>query len=79
MRILRIIAGGALMLVGGYLALVSLVVGCTRQSQAMSEGDAVQWLLFLQGLPPSIGTYVVGFVGMVLAGLGWAVASGGRG
>ena len=50
MRILRIIAGGALMLVGGYLALVSLVVGCTRQSQAMSEGDAVQWLLFLQGV-----------------------------
>jgi hypothetical protein len=78
MRILRIIAGIPLMLVGGYLALVSLVVGCTQQSQAMADGDPVQWFLFIQGLPPSIGTYVVGLIGMLLMGAGYAVMTSGR-
>lgn len=78
MRIIRIILGVPLILVGGYLALVSLVVGCAVQGDAMARGDGVQWLLFSQGLPPTIGTFVVGVVGMLLIGVGWAIASGGR-
>ena len=78
MRIIRIILGVPLILIGGYLALVSLVVGCAVQGDAMSRGDGVQWLLFSQGLPPTIGTFVVGIVGMLLIGVGWAIASGGR-
>lgn len=77
MRILRLLVGIPLILVGLYLALVSLVVGCTVQGDAMARGDGLQWLLFSQGLPPTIGTYVVGVAGMLLIGLGWAIASGG--
>ena len=70
MCVLRILIGVPLMLVGAYLALVSLLVGCAVQGDAMSRGDGVQWLLFSQGLPPTIGTYVVGAVGMLLIGAG---------
>ena len=79
MKIIRWLAGGALILIGGYLALVSLVVGCTVQNQAMAEGSATQWFLFLQGLPPNIGTWIVGAVGMLLIGCGLALVDGARG
>jgi hypothetical protein len=78
MRIIRILIGVPLIVVGAYLALVSLVVGCAVQGDAMARGDGLQWLLFSQGLPPSLGTFVVGVVGMLLIGAGWAIASGGR-
>ena len=35
--------------------------------------------LLLTGLPTSVGEWVVGALGMVLIGLGWALATGGRG
>lgn len=78
MKIIRWLAGGVLILVGGYLALVSLIVGCTVQNQAMADGSATQWFLFAQGLPPNIGTWIVGAVGMLLIGLGYSIASGGK-
>jgi hypothetical protein len=46
------------------------------QNQAMAEGSATQWFLFLQGLPPNIGTWIVGAVGMVLIGCGLALVDG---
>ena len=79
MRILRIIIAIPFVLVGGYLALVSVLVGCTVQGDAMARGDGWQWLLFSQGLPPTLGTYVVGLVGMVLIGIGITIGGGGRG
>ena len=78
MMILRILLAIPCFLVGGYLALVSLIVGCTVQHQAMAEGSATQWFLFMQGLPPNIGTWIVGIVGMVLIGCGFALADGAR-
>lgn len=76
MMILRILLAIPCFLLGGYFALVSLIVGCTAQSEAMAEGSATQWFLFLQGLPPNIGTWIVGAVGMVLIGCGLALVDG---
>jgi len=39
----------------------------------MAEGSATQWFLFMQGLPPNLGTWVVGVVGMLLIGCGLAL------
>ena len=78
MKSIRWLVGGALMIIGGYLALVSLLVGCTIQNQAMADGSATQWFLFAQGLPPSIGTWIVGAIGMLLIGLGYSIAAGGK-
>ncbi len=77
MRIIRIILSIPLFLVGGYLALVSLLVSCTMQSNGMARGSITQWFLFSQGLPNSLGTWVVGALGMILIGCGYAVAAGG--
>jgi hypothetical protein len=76
MMILRILLAIPCFLLGGYLALVSLIVGCTVQSNAMANGSATQWFLFLQGLPPNIGTWIVGVVGMLLIGCGLALVDG---
>jgi hypothetical protein len=76
MMILRILLAIPCFLLGGYFALISLVVGCTVQNQAMAEGSATQWFLFLQGLPPSIGVWIVGVVGMLLIGCGLALVDG---
>jgi hypothetical protein len=46
------------------------------QNQAMADGSATQWFLFLQGLPPSIGVWIVGVVGMLLIGCGLALIDG---
>ena len=46
MKIIRWLAGGVLMLCGGYLGLVSLIVGYAVQNQAMVAGSARQWFLF---------------------------------
>ncbi len=43
MRIIRIILSIPLFLVGGYLALVSLLVSCTMQSNGMADGSMTQW------------------------------------
>lgn len=76
--ILRILLAIPCFLLGGYFVLVSLIVGCTVQQQAMVDGSATQWFLFLQGLPPNIGTWIVGAVGMVLCGCGMALVDGAR-
>ena len=73
MKLLRILLAIPCFLLGGYFALISLVVGCTVQSQGMAEGSATQWFLFMQGLPPNLGTWVVGVVGMLLIGCGLAL------
>lgn len=77
MRILRIVIAVPVALVGAYLALVSLLVGCVVQSNAAASGDVGQLLLMSQGLPPSIGTWLVGAVGMLLLGAAYAIAFGG--
>ena len=77
MRILRIVLALPFLLVGGYLVIVSLLAGCVIQSNAVARGDATQLFLLSQGLPPSIGTWLVGLVGMVLLGVGYAIAAGG--
>jgi hypothetical protein len=78
MMILRILLAIPCFLLGGYFALISLVVGCTVQGNAMADGSATQWFLFLQGLPPSIGVWIVGVVGMLLIGCGLALVDGGK-
>lgn len=78
MGIIRILLAIPCFLAGGYLALISLIVGCTVQRQGMAEGSGTQWFLFLQGLPPNIGTWIVGAVGMVLIGCGLALIDGAR-
>ncbi len=47
------------------------------QSNGMARGSMTQWFLFSQGLPNSLGTWVVGALGMILIGCGYAVAAGG--
>jgi predicted MFS family arabinose efflux permease len=76
MMILRVLLAIPCFLLGGFFALISLVVGCTVQNQAMTDGSATQWFLFLQGLPPSIGVWIVGVVGMLLIGCGLALIDG---
>ncbi len=78
MRIIRIIIGVPLMLVGGYLALVSLVVGCATTQQGVANGSILTGVLWLQGMPTSIGEFVLGALGMLLIGGGYAIAAGGR-
>lgn len=75
MRLLRIVLALPLFLVGGYLALVSLLIGCANLAAGPPERSG---LILLTGLPTSVGEWVVGAAGMLLIGLGWAVASGGR-
>ncbi|MGI9116438.1 MAG: hypothetical protein ACR2JV_02235 [Gaiellales bacterium] len=79
MKILRVLLAIPCLLIGGYLVLVSLLVGCTVQHQAMAEGSTTQWLLWSQGLPPTIGTWLVGAAGMLLCGFGIALLDGVRG
>lgn len=79
MRIVRLLLGIPLLLVGAYLALVSLLASCVVQSQGVAEGDPVQILLLSQGLPATLGSWVVGIVGMLLGGLGFGIAFGGDG
>ena len=76
MMSLRILLAIPCFLLGGYFALVSLLVGCAVQGQGMADGSATQWFLFLQGLPPSIGVWIVGVVGMLLIGCGLALVDG---
>jgi hypothetical protein len=75
MRLLRIALALPLFIVGGYLALVSLLVGCANLAAGPPERSG---LILLTGLPTSVGEWVLGAAGMLLIGLGWAVASGGR-
>lgn len=77
MRVLRIVLALPFLLVGAYLGLVSFLAGCVIQSSAVSRGDVGQLLLMSQGLPPTIGTWLVGIVGMLLIGIGFAIATGG--
>ena len=75
MRLLRILAAIPLIAVGAYLALVSLLIGCAN----LAAGPPARTGFFLlTGLPTSIGEWVVGAIGIVLIGLGWALATGGR-
>jgi hypothetical protein len=69
MRVLRIILAIPCFFVGVYLAGVSLLVGCAQAAE--SPGNAAFYVI--TGLPPSIGTFVIGIVGMVLIGLGYAL------
>ncbi|MBM3680048.1 MAG: hypothetical protein FJW81_01740 [Actinobacteria bacterium] len=75
MRLLRIALAIPLIAVGAYLALVSLLVGCASLAAGPPERTG---LPLLTGLPTSLGEWVVGAAGMVLIGLGWALATGGR-
>ena len=75
MRLLRIALALPLFVVGGYLALVSLLVGCANLAAGPPERSG---LILLTGLPTSVGEWVLGAAGMLLIGLGWAIASGGR-
>lgn len=78
MRIIRIIIGVPLMLIGGYLALVSLIIGCTTTQQDVANGSILAGVLWLQGMPTSIGEFVLGALGIMLCGGGFAIAAGGR-
>lgn len=73
MRALRIVLALPLFLVGGYLALVSLLIGCTNIVSSPNGG-----LYLFTGLPTSLGEVVTGVIGMVLIGLGYALATGGE-
>lgn len=75
MRLLRIVLALPLFVIGGYLALVSLLVGCANLAAGPPERSG---LILLTGLPTSVGEWVLGAAGMLLIGLGWAIASGGR-
>jgi len=75
MRLLRIALALPFFAVGGYLALVSLLVGCANLAAGPPERSG---LILLTGLPTSVGEWVLGAAGMLLIGLGWAIASGGR-
>ena len=74
MRILRIVLAIPLFLVGAYLALVSLLVGCASIAEGPPERSG---FLLLTGLPSSIGEWVIGAIGLVLMGIAWGIASGG--
>ena len=74
MRALRIILALPLLLVGGYLALVSVLVGC---SNIAASGPAEGSFFLLTGMPTSLGEMITGAIGMVLIGLGYAIATGG--
>lgn len=76
MRLVRIALAIPLVAVGAYLALVSLLVGCANLAAGPPERTG---LFLLTGLPTSLGEWVTGALGMVLIGLGWALATGGRG
>jgi hypothetical protein len=76
MRLLRLVLALPLIAAGAYLALVSLLVGCANLA---AGPPARTGFLLLTGLPTSVGEWVVGALGMVLIGLGWALATGGRG
>ena len=71
MRLLRIVLALPLFVVGGYLALVSLLVGCANLAAGAPERSG---LILLTGLPTSVGEWVLGAAGMLLIGLGWAIA-----
>lgn len=73
MSVLRIILAIPFFLVGAYLALVSMLIGCTNIATSPNGG-----FLLLTGLPTSVGEYVIGLIGMVLFGIGYAIATAGR-
>lgn len=75
MRVLRIVLALPLLLVGGYLALMSVLVGCTNIVEAGPAGGS---LLLFTGLPTSLGEVITGIAGMVLIGLGYGIATGGE-
>jgi len=75
MRVCRLIIALPLVAIGAFLALASLMIGCTNLAASSPERAGV---LLLTGLPTSLGEWVTGALGLVLLGLGWAIASGTR-
>jgi len=76
-RILRILAGLVLIIPGAYLALLSLLIGCTNIGRASTEAPALALFWFWSGMPTSIAEWVVGAIGIVLIGTGYAIATSG--
>ena len=75
MRILRIVVAVPLFLVGAYLTLASLLIGCANLAAGPPERSG---LILFAGLPTSIAEWVIGAAGMLLMGLAWAIGAGGR-
>lgn len=77
-RLLRFLAGLVLIVPGLYLILISLLVGCSNIGQAADDRPALAFFWFWSGAPTSLAEWVIGAVGIMLTGAGYAVATSGR-